>query len=415
MKAKIILILIACAILASSGVLIADTVVNSDYTPDVIEINRIRLSVENADNLDEFSTGFIYDFTVVNSSGEVLISTNNESPMLLQQRLNNAIANRNAVVTFSGGYIIVYTGHLGGDNVALRLSIIITTSILLLFIAVGYYVYLRHFLYRPFKKLKEFAGDIAAGNLDLNLPMDKDNLFGDFTESFDIMREELKTARQKIIEEEKSKKELIATLSHDIKTPVAIVRAASELLELTETDNKKLAHIKAIQQKTLEIDTLVTDLFTSSLEDLSELKVDLTDIKSCQVQEIIASADPLKKATFKNNAPDCLIKGDALRLSQVFGNIISNSYKYSCGEIKISFTLDDNFLVVTIEDNGKTLEQEEVPLLTHKFYRGKNASGKHGAGLGLYICDKLMQKMDGKLLATQETDGFKIEIKLALS
>jgi len=392
-----------------------DAVGNDDYTPNVIEINRIRASVENVDDFDGIDRDFSYDFTVVSSGGEILFSTNNASSMLLQQRLNSAITNRDVVISFDGGYIIVYTGHLGGSNVALRLSLIIATSVFFILLIIGYYIYIRHYFYRPFKRLKNFAGDIAAGNLDTVLTMDRNNLFGDFTESFDIMREELKAARQRIIDEEKSKKELIATLSHDIKTPIAIVRAASELLEICESNKKKLANIRTIQEKSLEIDTLITDLFTSSLEDLSELKINITDIESKQVKEIIGGVDSLKKVVFESGIPDCLIRGDALRLSQVFGNIISNSYKYANSEIEVAFSIEDKFLEVAIKDKGKSLDKEEMPLLTRKFYRGKNADGKHGAGLGLYICCKLVEKIGGELTVSQENDGFKAMIKLALS
>jgi len=401
------------------GVLIADILRSDDYTPNAVEINRIRASAESADSFDNFGTDFDYDFTIVNENGDVLFSTRDTTPILLGQRLHYAIINFDAVVSFSGnthsGYIIVYIGHLREGNRTLRLWLIVVLSVFLIIAVLGYYFYMRYFLYSPFKKLKEFASDIAAGNLDTALPMDKDNLFGDFTESFDIMRDELKTARQKVIDEEKSKKELIAALSHDIKTPVAIVRAASELLEIGENDKKKLANIKAIQEKSLEIDNLVTDLFSSALEDLSELKINICDITSKQVQDIILSADSLKKADITSAIPDCLIKGDVLRLAQVFGNIISNSYKYANSTIKASFEIADKFLAVSIKDAGKTLNKEEVSLLTQKFYRGKNADGKHGAGLGLYICSKLMNKMDGDLSVMQESDGLKVVVRLLLS
>ena len=397
------------------SVLIADTVGGGDYAPDVVEMNRIKASVESVNSFENLYADFGYDFTVVNDNGDILFSTNDSVQMLLEQRLNNAIRNFDAVISFDGGYIVVYTGHLRGSNIPLRLSIVIIISVILVALTISFYIYIKVALYRPFKKLKDFASDIATGNLDTPLPMDKGNLFGEFTESFDIMREELKAARQKIIDEEKSKKELIATLSHDIKTPVAIVRAASELLEIGEKDKKKLANIKAIQEKSLEIDTLITDLFSSALEDLSELRINITDIESKHLQEIIIKADALNKVILSNNMPDCLIRGDALRLGQIFGNIISNSYKYANSEIHISFALEDKRLLMSFKDKGNTLQKEEVPLLTKKFYRGKNAEGRHGVGLGLYICLELIKKMGGELVAIQESDGFRIDIAFVLS
>ena len=395
--------------------LIATTLNNHHYTPDVVEINRVRFAVEQSENLDNFVIDSFYDFTVVDSSGAVLFSTVATTTIPLEQRINLAIANTDVVLNFYNGKIIFYTGRLLTGSIALALVAIIVPLSVLLILTILFYYFLSVSLYKPFKKLKNFAGEIAMGNLDTALPMDKDNLFGEFSESFDIMREELKASRQRLINEEKSKKELIATLSHDIKTPVAIVRAASELLEINETNAKKLAHIKAIQEKSRELDTLITDLFTSSLEDLSELKINITDISVMQIKELVLAADALKKAKIDGSVQDCLIKADPLRLSQVFGNIISNSYKYAGSDIQVSFALENNFLSISFKDSGTSLEKEELPLLTQKFYRGKNAQGLQGAGLGLYICEKLIHKMGGELLVKQENNGFMVQLKLALS
>ena len=419
MKTKIIFVLSLVCIVAIGATLIGLTVSTANYTPDVVEMNRVRFALEQSDDLSVFAIDTIYDFTATDNNGTIIFSTlDNRQVMPLEQRINTAIANLDAVLYLNGvegGIIVFYTGQLNATSLGAQfVAIIVPLAVLMVLITLAYYV-LSVSLYRPFKNLKGFASEIAMGNLDTPLPMDRDNLFGEFSESFDIMREELKLARQKVIAEEKSKKELVATLSHDIKTPVAIVRVASELLELSERDAKKLAQIKVIQEKSLEIDTLITDLFTSSLEDLSELKINIADIESTKIIQLILAADSLNKVIISRDIPNCLVKGDPVRLSQVFGNIISNSYKYSGSDIKVGFTLDNKVLRVSFADSGKPLEKDEMPLLTQKFYRGKNANGKQGAGLGLYICSKLIGKMGGELNIAQEASGLRVDISLALS
>ena len=102
------------------------------------------------------------------------------------------------------------------------------------------YVLSGNIVIKPFKKLKGFAVRIAAGNLDFPLEMDRINLFGAFTESFDVMRDELKRSRIAEARAEAEKRELVAELSHDIKTPVASIKAASELgLLLADSDKVK--------------------------------------------------------------------------------------------------------------------------------------------------------------------------------
>lgn len=424
MKHRIFLILILSCVLISAGILIINTEKITNTKPDLIEINRIKINSESVESFSNFHIDTKYDFTIISildkNYGTVLYTTQHVRDMQPMERMNQAINNYDTILDFEQngnieGKIIVYTSQVLQSNQALRLMAIFIPFSVLCVLIILYYFYMRYYLYKPFKRFKRFAQDIAAGNLDLPLPMDKDNLFGEFTESFDLLRDELKIAKQKAIDEEKSKKELIATLSHDIKTPVSIVRAASELLEISETDQKKLVNIKVIQAKTLEIDTLITDLFSSALEDLSELKINIKDINSAQIEQMIANADLLKKTMFSNRIPDCLIKADPLRISQICGNIISNSYKYANTEIKVSFHLSDYYLRVSFIDFGNTLDADDLPMLANKFYRGKNAEDKEGAGLGLYICSKLLERMGGSLDFDLEKDGLMVDINLALS
>ena len=107
--------------------------------------------------------------------------------------------------------------------------VILAVTILQCGICAGYYVYLNYAVIEPFQKLNGFAQRIAGGNLDVPLEMDRANIFGAFTESFDIMRSELKKAKIAEAKANAGKKELVAKLSHDIKTPVASIKAASEV------------------------------------------------------------------------------------------------------------------------------------------------------------------------------------------
>ena len=130
---------------------------------------------------------------------------------------------------------------------------------------------------KPFEDLREFAGDVASGDLDKPLKMDRGNLFGAFTESFDIMRSELNDAKQKEYEAQRSKMELVSQLSHDIKTPVASIKALGELLQAQSGDPKARERLGSIVSKADNIDVMVSDLFTKTLTDLNELTVETSE------------------------------------------------------------------------------------------------------------------------------------------
>lgn len=276
----------------------------------------------------------------------------------------------------------------------------------------------------PFDNMKDFASDIAGGRLDAPLVMDKGNMFGAFTESFDIMREELTASKKREIELQRRERELIASLSHDLKTPVTGIKVTSELLKAklsagvdTPIDPSDLYEkIGNIYMKADQIDKLVSDLFSSTMEELDELKVNCIDESSLILNDIIKKYDDRELVT-SGELPRILIHIDAKRLSQVIGNIISNSYKYAGTKIEVSYRPVDDYLEMKIRDHGPGVPEDELSLITNKFYRGRDwaESREEGSGLGLYIAKMLMEKMDGELLVENVDEGLLITLMIPLS
>ena len=281
-------------------------------------------------------------------------------------------------------------------------------------ICIGYYLYIRHSVIKPFYKLENFAERIAGGNLDLPLEMDRQNLFGAFTESFDIMRSELKKARIAEAKANESKKELVAKLSHDIKTPVASIKAASEVGAALARDEKVKSNYEQIIRKADQFNILITNLFAAALEELQELSITPTDLDSDELRALLENADYLHQAVLPA-IPDCLIFADKLRLQQVFDNIFANSYKYANTRIEVTIRRESRYLSVSMEDYGGGVKAEELPLIKEKFKRGSNTKNVDGAGLGLYISDYCMLQMKGQLNIENGKNGLKTTVLIAIS
>lgn len=262
---------------------------------------------------------------------------------------------------------------------------------------------------KPFEDLKEFASDIASGDLDKPLKMDRGNIFGSFTESFDIMRSELSEAKQKEYEAQRSKMELVSQLSHDIKTPVASIKALGELLEAQSTDPKTKERLGSIVTKADNIDAMVSDLFTETLTELNELNVETSEQESRILDRIIRDADHMDLVTGRN-VEECIIMCDPLRVTQVINNIIFNSYKYAGTKIHLKSHIEDDYLVVSFTDEGGGVSNDEIPMITKRFRRGENAKGKPGSGLGLAIAYELMEKMGGDLEVANADKGLRVRL-----
>lgn len=385
---------------------------------DAVAVNEVAESVRmdwHAMEKHKNRTGL--DYVVLDEDGTVQYRTKTD----LSESINEAVMHRDTILDVEVnhevvGKLIVYNDST--RNLQLQKQKIIVGLLIVLFlqfgICVAYIIYLDRTVIAPFDKLRGFAKRIADGNLDIPLEMDRQNLFGAFTESFDIMRSELKKARKAEAEANAGKKELVAKLSHDIKTPVASIKAVSEVGAALAEDEKSKAHYTQIIQKADQINSLVTNLFTATLEELNHLPITPIDLVSGELKSMLEGADYLNRAIVPE-IPDCLIYADKLRLQQVFDNIFANSYKYAQTDIEVSVQRTEDGLAVVLEDFGGGVDEAELPLLKEKFKRGSNADNLEGAGLGLYISDYFMQKMNGELLIQNGKNGLRVTVMISLS
>ncbi len=391
---------------------------NITSTQDTVLINEVVYSVQTDWNtIKSHKNQTSLDYVVLDMKENILFKTKSG----LSESINMAIIHRDTILDIQIEHVIVGKVIIYNDSIQNFQIYKQTIIIILLFamflqcgICIGYIFYLNHTIINPFHKLKGFAERIASGNLDIPLEMDKQNLFGAFTESFDIMRSELKKAKMAEAKANADKKELVANLSHDIKTPIASIKAVSEVgAALTENEKIRNNYMQIIF-KADHINTLVTNLFTATLEELKQLSVTPIDIESKELKILLENSDYLHYTTIPN-IPDCILYADKLRLQQVFDNIFANSYKYANTPISISVTLESNHLIVNMEDYGGGVNKEELPLLKEKFKRGKNTKNIEGAGLGLYISDYFMKEMKGELIIQNGEYGLKVIVMISLS
>lgn len=305
------------------------------------------------------------------------------------------------------------------------------TIVLILFVYLLVYI----LVLRPFKKLENFAAEIAEGNLDKDLKYERVNVFGEFTWAFDHMRREIKKARQCEQEAVENNKTVIATLSHDIKTPIASIRAYSEALaeNMDSTPERRGRYIDVITKKCDEVTKITNDMFIHSLHDLDKLVIKKEDVNIHEViNETVEAMEGSSTDIILGQVKECCLKGDAGRIAQVIENLINNARKYAKGNIYINtdFVTSDGVIVestqmsdsreknmnqdicymISVKDEGKGIPPEDMPFIFDKFYRGKNHGEEPGAGLGLFIVKYVMEQIDGRVELVNESDGLLVKL-----
>lgn len=314
-----------------------------------------------------------------------------------------------------------------------RQSLVFRMELLCLCLLFGGEIFLLVFyiyFLRPFRELQNFSGEIAKGNLDFPLPMQKTNFFGAFTESFDIMREELLLAKEREYAAQRSKKELMAGISHDIKTPLSTLKTAVEVLQLKEKNKETLSKLSIAANRAEMIEKLIDNMFQESLEELDALKFYVKEESSLEIYRILEElkgyaeiyfVKALSSDTFQEYVPEaekvsCLVWMDKLKFTQVIDNCINNAKKYADTPVYVTVNEEKSGVLIQLRDLGKGVPEEELALLTEKFYRGSNASGKAGSGLGLYLSRLFLERMQGGMeygnISDEAGSGFLVTIFL---
>ncbi|SEN41880.1 Signal transduction histidine kinase [Paenisporosarcina quisquiliarum] len=421
MKIKLLMcmILVVFAIGITFSIIIIN---NKDISKvDLVAINDVVKTVEK--NWGQVSEETFYNsdikqpFSIIDHLENVIYQT----PGNHFNNIYDAIENRDTFIDLKQNNEIVGKIIIRNNEQELidqmKRELVISVSFifgLLAIFSIFYLYYINRTLLKPFQQLQYFAVNVARGNLEMPLKMDANNYFGAFTESFDLLRDELDASRQREYESNRSKKELVATLSHDIKTPVASIKAVSELMLMQVKDDKVIKQVNTIYSKADQIDLLVTDMFHATLEELQQLKLTVSEESSEVLVDMIENVNYDHQIVY-DSIPHCIILTDPLRMQQVLDNIISNSYKYAGTKVTIKSEIKHGYLELYIIDFGSGIEEEELPLLFNKYYRGKNVGGKNGSGLGLYISKYFMENMYGQISCYNRKDGFTVVLKIMLA
>ncbi|MEH7378947.1 HAMP domain-containing sensor histidine kinase [Bacillus sp. JJ1533] len=420
---RIKLLIVTILVIFSVGIVFSIIVIkNNNFSEvDLVATNDLVKTTEQ--NWGQISketfqnTDITQPFSIIDHLGNAIYQTPDHHFI----DLYNAIKNRDTIIDLKQeneivGKIILQNNE---QEIVQQMKNELVTTVCVIFglimiVILFYLIYIYKTLLKPFRQLQYFATNVARGNLDIPLNMEKNNYFGAFTESFDLLRDELETSRQREYESNLSKKELVATLSHDIKTPVASIKAVSELMLMQAKDDKVIKQVNTIYSKADQINLLITDMFHATLEELQQLKLTVTEESS----EVLA--DMIENVNYDHRIvcgpiPPCILLIDTLRMQQVIDNIISNSYKYAGTKVMIKSQLHQGYLELLIQDFGPGMSEEEIPLLFNKYFRGQNVEGKNGSGLGLYISKYFMENMGGQIDCLNREDGFTVVLKIKLA
>lgn len=279
----------------------------------------------------------------------------------------------------------------------------------------------------PVKQLSDASEKVSKGNLDFSVQSKSKDELGQLVQSFDTMRAQLKESLALRDKYENNRRELIANISHDLKTPVTSILGYVEGIQdgVANSVAKQERYLETIHTKATYMNRLIEELSLYSNLDVKKLPFYFESVNiHAFVQDYldeIASELAEKKIQLKLDTKDFQKRVilDRDKLIRVMENLIFNSVKYmdkSTGRITVLLTDQEQVVKVTIMDNGPGVSEEEVSTIFNRFYRTDPSRSTQGSGLGLAIASQIIEAHGGSIWAENLPDkGLAIHFTLKKS
>ena len=279
---------------------------------------------------------------------------------------------------------------------------------------------------RSLDQLSEGVKQIREGNLSYRIHSRKKDELGKACQEFDEMADYLENSVKEREKYEEARKQMLAGISHDLRTPLTSIKAYVEgLLDgIANTEEKKRRYYEALKTRTADLEGLIDNLSLFSRFDRGEYHYVM---ESIPFGEFLTGFFRENTVDFQENhlilewnAPrqnEWYIKGDKKQLRRVLGNLIDNSLKYREKDellLKADLYEKEGRLILELEDDGPGVPLEERDRIFDTFYRGDKARSNpgNGSGLGLSIVREILKGHGAVIRAEEGSDGRGLKMKM---
>ena len=275
-------------------------------------------------------------------------------------------------------------GHAGPFGVFVLFSIM--GVLLLVYVATRY-------LFNPIGDIEEGVRHFGSGDFDHRISKSRNDQLGDLTDSVNRMAEDIRGMLE-------AKRQMLLGISHELRTPLTRSKINLSLMDASREREE-------IERNIDIMDQLITELLESERLNAPHqvIQPEPTDIRAL-VEEVVINEFP--DSGLDLDLQRCKAEVDPLRMRLLLRNLIQNAIKYNdhrTSHPKVTLSTETDGFILAVQDFGKGIAPEHVPLLTEPFYRADPARRREtgGYGLGLYLCNMIVKAHGGKLVINSET------------
>jgi len=265
-------------------------------------------------------------------------------------------------------------------------------------------IFLANRISKPLSELTDATKSIAKGDYARRVYVRGEREVEELADAFNTLSESLE--RNEVL-----RKNMVADIAHELRNPLATLRAQLEAIEDGIIEADKSA-IDSLMEDTVLLTRLVEDLQQLSIVEAGRLELDMVLVDPGETVRGVASRFEQefsqKGISLQLDVAGGLpqVKADQLRLAQVLGNLVKNSLQHTPdgGEIMVRAASSEGEVVFSVADTGSGINEEELPMIFERFYRTdrSRARATGGAGLGLSIARSLVEAHGGRIRAESE-------------
>ena len=283
-----------------------------------------------------------------------------------------------------------------GSTVAILRSQLFYITIIAILLGLALALYLSTIISRPIRKITSAAAEMGKGNYDVTFQG------GRYTEIIELA-DTLTHAENELQKTDMYHKDLIANVSHDLKTPLTMIKSYAEMIRDLSGDNpvKRNAHLQTIIEEADRLNNLVNDMLNLSRMQSRRIDLELSTFDLLEATEQMLHAyDILEEnedyhITLEHDRDVYMVTADRQRIIQVMNNLVSNAVKY-CGEDKvilISLYRAGKNVRFEVTDHGQGIAEDEITHVWERYYKSSthHVRSTTGTGLGLSIVKEVLK------------------------
>ena len=251
---------------------------------------------------------------------------------------------------------------------------------------------------RPLSRMNASALRLSAGDYTAKTGVRQKDEIGTLANSIDQLSDRLLAAQSESEKLEELRRSFVANISHELKTPVTVIRGSLEALcDGVVTDPEQIQNYhRQMLKESLFLQRLISDLLDLSKLQNTEFKIEMQPLNLCDiVSDAVRSAEHLAQKKeielqLQLDVPALPITGDYGRLRQMLLIVLDNAIKFSPPHSSVELALSNR--VVSVTDHGKGIAADELPHIFDRFYKANSADNQTGSGLGLAIAKQIAER-----------------------